>query len=81
MHHQPVPWRRVLVVHLQAEVAQHLGGPAFADADVDGTAVETRLRGGQPRHRRQEGDAGVPASSGIGMRSGALPSDTRNGLQ
>ena len=64
LRQQPVPWRRVLIVHLQAEVAQHLGGAAFADADVDGTAVETRLRGGQPRHRRQEGDAGIPGLLG-----------------
>ena len=64
MHHQSVPWRRVLVVDLQAEIAQHLGGTAFADADVDGTTVQTRLRGGQPRHRRQEGDAGIPGRLG-----------------
>ena len=40
-----------------AQVAQHLGGAALADAHVDRAGVEAGLGGRQSRQRRQQGDA------------------------
>ena len=54
---QGFPGGRFLFVNPEAEITQHLGSAALADADVDGALIQPRLGGGQPRHRRQERDA------------------------
>ena len=60
------PFRQVgpgvgaVAVDSKAQVAQHLGRAALADADVDRTRVEAGFRRRHARHRRQVGDLHRP---------------------
>ena len=67
------PVRRILLAYSEAEVAQHLGGAPLADPHVDGALIQPRLRGGQPGHRGQEGDAYFARRVGYGHAVGCLP--------
>jgi len=50
------PLFRVFLLNPVTKIAQHFGGPAFADANIDCAVIKPGFRGRQAGHRRQKSD-------------------------
>ncbi|MDD9810636.1 MAG: hypothetical protein OXU71_02815, partial [Gammaproteobacteria bacterium] len=50
------PLFRIFLLNPVAKIAQHFGGPSFADADIDCAVIKTGFRGRQAGHWRQKSD-------------------------